>query len=109
MCNDNNNDNNNNGNGETGNEVDDDGDIAMDGDDDGEGDSGTMTMTTLRQDATTRTISGSRPQSCHKIWFVSSCCPGSARSNHLHGFDGLWIHPYNYSLYRKVLTHFIYI
>ena len=43
------------------------------------------------------------------VWFVSSCYPDSASSSHLHGFDGLRIHPYNYSLHRKDLTHFIYI
>ena len=56
MCNNNNNDDNNNVNGATGDKVDDDGNIAMDGDDDGEGDSAMMTMTTLRRDATTRTM-----------------------------------------------------
>ena len=43
------------------------------------------------------------------VWFVLSCYPGSARSTHLHGFDGPEIHPYNYSLLQKVLTHIIHI
>ena len=43
------------------------------------------------------------------VWFVPGCYPDSARSTHLHGFDGLGIHLYNYSLHLKYITHFIYI
>ena len=42
------------------------------------------------------------------VWFVPSCYPGLASSTHLHGFDGLKIHPYGHPLHQKVLKHFIY-
>ena len=56
MCNNNDNSDDNNDYRATGDKVYDDGDIAMDGNNDGEGNSATMTMTTLRRDATTRTM-----------------------------------------------------
>ena len=42
------------------------------------------------------------------VWFVSSCYPVLASSTHLHGYDGLKIHPYGYPLHGKVLKYFIY-
>ena len=42
------------------------------------------------------------------VWFEPSSYPGSASSTHLHGFDGLNIHPYGHPLHGKVLKHFIY-
>ena len=42
------------------------------------------------------------------VWFVPSCYPGLVSSTHLHGFDGLGIHPYGHPLHQKVLKHCIY-
>ena len=38
-----------------------------------------------------------------------SCDQGSASSSHLHGFNRLGIHPYNYPSRQKVLNNLIYI
>ena len=43
------------------------------------------------------------------VWFVPSCYPVLASFTHLHGFDGLGIHPYGHPLHGKVLKHFIYL
>ena len=43
------------------------------------------------------------------VCFVPSCSPYSAGSIHLHGFDGLGIHPYNYPLQWKVCKQFKFI
>ena len=42
------------------------------------------------------------------VWFVPSCYPGLESFTHLHGFDGLGIHPYGHPLHGNVLKHFIY-
>ena len=42
------------------------------------------------------------------VWFVPSCCPGSANSTHLQGIVSLEIHPYGHPLHGKVLKHVIY-
>ncbi len=43
------------------------------------------------------------------VRFVPSCYPDLPRSTHLHGFDGLKMHPYANPLHRKMLKNFIYI
>jgi hypothetical protein len=43
------------------------------------------------------------------VCFVPSCEPDSASSVHLHGFDGVRMHPYDHPPHWKVLKHFIYI
>ncbi len=43
------------------------------------------------------------------VRFVPRCYPDSASSTHLHGLDGLRMHPYSHTLHLKVLKYFIYI
>jgi hypothetical protein len=43
------------------------------------------------------------------VRFLPSCYPDSASSTHLHGFDGLRMHPYGHPLNHKVLNHIIHI
>ncbi len=43
------------------------------------------------------------------VRFLPSCYPDSASSTHLHGLDGLRMHPYGHPLHQNVLKYFIYI
>ena len=43
------------------------------------------------------------------VWIVPISESDSAISAHAHGFDEVWMHPYDHPLHWKLLEHYIYI